>query len=276
MTYHLTQTLDPFFRKNSYGYSYRTIDQPQKKIDSICQTILRQIFREIRISIPGNPYQKFYRLRFKWPKTSSFQPFLNLPSFKQSTALAQNCRKNLLFEYRKKAIGLLEFFPIEKELRAEMMKRFYAQEITLVRFTQELAGLLVILENDENYLQRENANWNGQPHPGPRLFFLIKALEQNDWPVIPALMQSGLDPNLLLEDPYEETSFDRIFIPLLHLSLKNNHVLASAALIQAGADVNQESIYEKTSISSLEIAAKNQNPELLQLIIQHGADVKKF
>lgn len=275
MTYHLMQTLPPFFRNNFYGYPGK-VHQPQKKIDLVCQTVLRQVFKEIRITIPGNPYQRFYRLGFKWPKISSFHPFLNLPSFKQSAALAQNCRKNLLFEYRKKAIDLLKLLPIEKELYAQIMDRFYDQGITLERFVQELTRLLVFLENDEDYLQRENASWNGQPHPAPRLLFLIKALEQNDWPVIPALIQSGLDPNLLLEDPYEESYFDRIFIPLLHFALKNNHVLASAALIQAGADVNQESVYEKTSISSLEIAAKNQNPELLQLLIQQGVDLRKF
>ncbi len=289
----ILKILQPFVQP--YGPQGARPQKPPKEVDLICQSILRKIFREIKISIPGNPYQRFYQLHFKCAATpldtstllGQFlrhkqvmhpphpSPFI-FPSLKKSAQSAQDYRENLFFEYRDRAVSLLRVLPIEKEFYEQIVQRFYEKHITLENFVGELIVLLTFLENDKDYLEREQADWNGQPHPSPRLFFLIKALEQNDWLIIPALIQSGLNPNQLLEDPYEESYFDRIFVPLLHIALEKNHVLASAALIQAGADVNLESRYEKTSVSSLEIAAKHGNPELLLLLVQQGADVKRF
>jgi len=105
-----------------------------------------------------------------------------------------------------------------------------------------------------------SVDWFKRPISQP----LIYSIRTNDIAEVRRILDAGIDPNSCVRDSGGEGTF------ALELASSLNEVEIVQLLLDHGADVNEEGIWDGPSLLS---AAHGGNPQVVQLLLDHGANV---
>lgn len=233
----------------------------EQLIDSTSRSILQTMHEDLSINIPSDSFQGFCKL------------------YSEHTAFIKEKNTSILFAYKNELFS--RFYNHTTELLKKIIKNqkgfenlhdLCKQKDNPKEFNKKL---ITFLTKEEKRLQalfmlNRPAVRIGMPRTLNDKILLIAAVTSNYWPIIPDLVKIGANLNQMCARTPAKIQ------PLFSRCLQGSSLLVCAALIQAGANVNEKSItiVGNDLTSPLLIAATRCDPEQLQLLIQRRVNLE--